>query len=214
MGQRFTGDGEASGGGTGQSATHAPLLRLQRVDNGAVAWLPASASNAAGFTARALPPDTTPGPYTATLFANGMASDAVPLLVVPAGGPNAPTNVIATPGNARVTVRWQAPVGGTAPTSYTVTAQPGGASCTVQAPATTCTVTGLTNGVTYTFTVTANNAGGSASAPPTGGVAPAPGPVVDPGGAQAIPTLGEWGVLLLAALMLLAGLRARRSLVV
>ncbi|MFP5442648.1 MAG: fibronectin type III domain-containing protein, partial [Betaproteobacteria bacterium] len=130
---------------------------------------------------------------------------------VPAGGPNAPTNVNAMPGDAQVTVRWQAPVGGTAPTSYTVTAQPGGASCTVQAPATTCTVSGLTNGTTYTFTVTANNAGGSASAPPTGGVAPAPRPVV--GGAQAIPTLGEWGVLLLAALMLLAGLHTRRFVV-
>jgi hypothetical protein len=149
-----------------------------------------------------------PGPYRATVFVNGMASDAVRIRLLAGGAPDAPTNVTATPGNAQVTVSWQAPAGGTPPASYTVTAQPGGASCTVQAPATSCTVTGLANGTTYTFTVTANTAGGSASAPPLGGVAPAAGG--GPGGVQSVPTLSDWGLLLLAALLLLAGVRMQR----
>ena len=213
----MTGDSEGSGGGTGQSASHVPMVSVQHVDGGPALWLTAQDSGATGFTSRPIPAGTNlqTGLHRATLYVNGIPSNTLLLRAQPpaVGAPNPPTQVTATPGNAQVTVRWQPPVGGTPPASYTVTAQPGGASCTVQAPATTCTVTGLTNGTTYTFTVTANTAGGSASAPPTGGVAPAPGPVGQPGGAQAIPTLSEWGVLLLAALMLLAGLRTRRFVV-
>ena len=51
--------------------------------------------------------------------------------------------------------------------SYTITASPGGASCTVYAPATTCTISPLTNNTAYTFTTTATNATGTTSASPT-----------------------------------------------
>jgi hypothetical protein len=212
-GLRFIGDSEASGGGTGQSATHLPLVRLQGDGSDAVAWLPLAslAPNGAETLLRTqpLPASVQPGPYRATVFVNGMASDSVRIRVLAGGAPDAPTNVAATPGNAQVTVSWQAPTTGTPPASYTVTAQPGGASCTVLAPATSCTVTGLTNGTAYTFTVTANTAGGSASAPPLGGVVPAPAPGGNPG--QSVPTLSDWGLLALASLMLLAGVRMRRA---
>lgn len=54
---------------------------------------------------------------------------------------------------------WHAPAsdGGAAITDYTVTSDPGGKTCT-SSGALACTVTGLTNGTPYTFSVTAKNA--------------------------------------------------------
>ena len=50
--------------------------------------------------------------------------------------------------------------------SYTVTAGPGGATCTVDAPATSCIVPGLDPGTHYTFTVAATNDGGTGPSSP------------------------------------------------
>ena len=65
---------------------------------------------------------------------------------------------------------WKAPssTGGSAITRYTVTSSPGGKTCTTTG-ALSCTVSGLTNGTHYTFTVTATNAAGTgpASTPST-----------------------------------------------
>lgn len=69
--------------------------------------------------------------------------------------PPAPRNVTGTPGDGEVDVDWDQPGETTGITGYTATASPGGQSCTVVGVAvTTCTVTGLTNGTAYTFTVT------------------------------------------------------------
>ena len=59
--------------------------------------------------------------------------------------PGAPTNVAATAGDTTAHVTWSAPAsdGGTPITGYTVTAQPGDATCT-STGATGCKVTGLT----------------------------------------------------------------------
>ena len=62
--------------------------------------------------------------------------------------PSTPT-VLADEDSATVTV---ATVGSPSPTSYVVTASPGGATCTVTGASGSCTITGLVVGTTYTFT--------------------------------------------------------------
>lgn len=79
--------------------------------------------------------------------------------------PGAPTNVTGVVGDASVVVSWLAPSsdGGSAVTGYTVTAD-GGGSQTCTTATLSCTVTGLTNGTAYTFTVVATNARGNSAA--------------------------------------------------
>jgi len=72
--------------------------------------------------------------------------------------PVAPTNVVATPGNASAVVSFTASANAT---SYTVTSSPGGITST--GTTSPITVTGLTNGTSYTFTVRATNSTGTSS---------------------------------------------------
>ena len=99
--------------------------------------------------------------------------------------PGAPTAVTATAGDASAVVKWSAPAtnGGSALTAYTVTASPGGQTVVVTGnpPATTATVTGLTNGTAYTFAVVAANAVGTGpSSTPSAAVTPTAAVVVSP----------------------------------
>ncbi len=132
--------------------------------NGTAYTFTVTATNAVGTS----PASTASGPVTPT----------------GASAPSAPANVSATAGDGSAVVSWSAPAdGGSAITSYTVTPYVG---TTAQAPktvagsppSTTTTVTGLTNGTTYTFRVTATNAVGT-------GPASADSNAVTPSGASA-----------------------------
>jgi len=104
---------------------------------------------------------------TATNAAGTGAASSIS--VTPRTAPGAPTIVSATPGVGLVTVRFTPPTsnGGSGITSYTVTSSPGGFTGTGIGTAIngstdkSLTVTGLTNGTLYTFTVTATNAAGT-----------------------------------------------------
>jgi hypothetical protein len=79
------------------------------------------------------------------------------------GAPSAPTIGTATAGDASATVTFSAPSFSKLPiTSYTVTASPGGATGT--GSSSPITVSGLSNGTAYTFTVRGSHANGQSAA--------------------------------------------------
>jgi hypothetical protein len=90
----------------------------------------------------------------------------------PVTAPTAPTNVSANPASGQALVSWTPPSdnGGTPLTGYSITPYLAGAAQSpvqVSASQTSATVTGLTNGASYTFTVTATNAVGSSTSSPS-----------------------------------------------
>ena len=78
--------------------------------------------------------------------------------------PGAPTGVSASAGDGQATVSFSAPAsnGGAAISSYRVTASPGGATAT--GSSSPITISGLSNGTAYTFTVAATNSAGTGAA--------------------------------------------------
>jgi hypothetical protein len=116
-----------------------------------------------------------PPGYYMLFIVNGNGVPSVASIIQVAANPTAPaapTGVTAIPADGAATVSWTAPATGGSPlTSYRVTPYVGGVAqpattVTGNPPMTAATVPNLTNGTSYTFTVTATNAVGSS--PPSG----------------------------------------------
>lgn len=104
---------------------------------------------------------------------------------LPDSVPGPPPSVKANPANAAALVSWAAPAGdgGRPIVGYTVSSSPQGHQC-FSTGELSCTVSNLTNGLTYRFTVKASNELGTgppsdASAPVTPGTVPGPPTSVD-----------------------------------
>ena len=142
--------------------------------------------------------------YTFSVVATNAQGSSVPSAssnAVSAGQvPNAPVSPMAVAGNTTATVSWSPPTGnGTPVLSYSVSASPGGATCSYQVPQSgpeldQCTVTGLTNAKSYTFSVIARDLVGSSSAANSAAVVPGTPPAaptnlsITPGNATATVT--------------------------
>jgi hypothetical protein len=118
--------------------------------------------------------------WDGTTGSNHQSLIAFSFAPVNATAPGSPTAVSASAGDTAATVSWTAPASGGSPiTGYTVTSDPGDFTATTVG-ATSTTVNGLTDGVTYTFTVTATNGiGTSDPSAPSNPVTPAPPTVSD-----------------------------------
>jgi len=131
----------------------------------------------------------------AAINAVGTGPDSAPSAAVTPGTiPGAPSAVVGSAGNRSVALSWSAPSsnGGSAITGYRVTPYVGGvaqAAVSTGSASTSYTVTGLTNGTSYTFRVAAINAVGtgpdstpSAAVTPSATVPGAPSGVVGSAG--------------------------------
>ena len=175
---RYTVTSNPAGGVDAQAGTTATTRLVTGLANGTSYTFTVTATNAIGTSAPSVP-------------TNAVTPSA------PATVPSAPLNVVATAGNASATVSFAPPStnGGSAITHYTVTVAPaGGTDQQAGTAATTRWITGLVNGTSYTFTVTAHNAlgPGPASAPSNAVVPSVPaGPPGAPTGVVATPGDGQ-----------------------
>jgi hypothetical protein len=148
-------------------------------------WVRGAATNISGATSSTYTlvdadyNNTVKCTVTATNSAGSANATSAATSTVAGTVPGAPTIGTATAGNTQATVTFTAPAvtGGPSITSYTVTCVQNG--FTASGASSPLTVTGLTNGVSYTFTVTATNSVGTgpssaASSPvvPTAATAP------------------------------------------
>jgi uncharacterized repeat protein (TIGR01451 family) len=154
----------ASGAQVLRSVDGGPLTLASIFAPGTSAELPVASGHTYGFAIRPVDGVGNVGPVSATVTTIG----------VTASPPDAPAQVVASPLNGGARISWAAPAadGGVPISTYTATASPGGASCSAGATARSCDIAGLTNGISYTVTVTAGSAAGTS--PSSAGVSVTP----------------------------------------
>ena len=152
--------GVISGGDTLRITGNRFVIEGTQVEFGGISALTVSVVSATELSV-AVPSASAVGTIDVVVITDGGISSALDYTYV-AQVPDAPGEITAVAGNAEASVTWVAPAssGGATITAYTVTSFPGGAQCTTEG-ATSCTVSGLSNGTAYTFTVTATNSAGT-----------------------------------------------------
>jgi RHS repeat-associated protein len=159
---------------TGTDTNQTPL-QTQSLAGSAFTWTFSGLTNGQLYTV---------GVYATNLNGSGALATAP---VTPATLALAPGSVAATSGNASANLTWTVPAnGGSAITSYQITWT--GGSTTVNAPATSTTISSLVNGTSYVFSVAATNSIGTgpatASNPVVVGTPSVPGTVSATGAAS------------------------------
>ena len=113
-----------------------------------------------------------------------VAWDNTVIKFIGVGIPYPPRGLTAVAGNSQVTLSWRN-IGLTGIDTFTVTASPGGTTCTTNSGSAnrySCVVSGLTNGTSYSFVVRAAN--GTGTSLPSSSVS------ATPAGAPGAPTIG------------------------
>jgi RHS repeat-associated protein len=164
----------ADGNGT---AITGYAVKTSKISDGSVVSTINTAANATSATVTGLSNGTA---YTVSVAATntvGTGAATTSSQVTPAGLPTAPSNVVAARGDGQSNVTWTAAnANGSALSGQTVTVAGSDNSqrtFTIGAALTTLTVTGLTNGVTYTIAITATNDVGTGPAGTSNAVVPA-----------------------------------------